>query len=74
MPSATDPGQYQMIGAILDPPYFRWTLPLNIYFQGGQQRHLWKTQFAAGIVLHRHRGGRAGNINAWYLNTHMVYL
>jgi hypothetical protein len=25
-------------------------------------------------VLHRHRGGRAGNINAWYLNTHMVYL
>ncbi len=26
------------------------------------------------IVLHRHRGGRAGNINAWYLNSHMVYL
>jgi hypothetical protein len=25
-------------------------------------------------VLHRHRGGRTGNINAWYLNTHMVYL
>jgi hypothetical protein len=26
------------------------------------------------VVLHRHRGGRTGNINAWYLNTHMVYL
>jgi hypothetical protein len=26
------------------------------------------------IVLHRHRGGRMENINAWYLNTHMVYL
>ncbi len=25
-------------------------------------------------VSHRHRGGRTGNINAWYLNTHMVYL
>jgi hypothetical protein len=29
---------------------------------------------ALGTVLHRHRGGRAGNINAWYLNSHMVYL
>jgi hypothetical protein len=25
-------------------------------------------------VLHRHRGGRISKINAWYLNTHMVYL
>ncbi len=29
---------------------------------------------SSGSVLHRHRGGRTGNINAWYLNTHMVYL
>ncbi len=25
-------------------------------------------------VSHRHRGGRIQKINAWYLNTHMVYL
>jgi hypothetical protein len=30
--------------------------------------------FAIHGVLHRHRGGRTGNINAWYLSTHMVYL
>ncbi len=27
-----------------------------------------------GIVSRCHRGGRMRNINAWYLNTHMVYL
>jgi hypothetical protein len=26
------------------------------------------------LVSHRHRGGRIQKINAWYLNTHMVYL
>ncbi len=26
------------------------------------------------IVPRCHRGGRMRNINAWYLNTHMVYL
>ncbi len=31
-------------------------------------------RYYIGSVLHRHRGGRTGNINAWYLNTHMVYL
>ncbi len=25
-------------------------------------------------VTRCHRGGRLRNINAWYLNTHMVYL
>ncbi len=25
-------------------------------------------------VPYRHRGGRIQKINAWYLNTHMVYL
>ncbi len=29
---------------------------------------------AVHTVLHRHRGGRIQKINAWYLNTHMVYL
>jgi hypothetical protein len=27
-----------------------------------------------GTVSLRHRGGRIQKINAWYLNTHMVYL
>ncbi len=27
-----------------------------------------------GSVSLRHRGGRIQKINAWYLNTHMVYL
>ncbi len=26
------------------------------------------------VVPYRHRGGRIQTINAWYLNTHMVYL
>jgi hypothetical protein len=26
------------------------------------------------VVTRCHRGGRMRNINAWYLNTHMVYL
>ncbi len=34
----------------------------------------YRSGFTALSVLHRHRGGRTGNVNAWYLNTHMVYL
>jgi hypothetical protein len=31
--------------------------------------------FDVNVIVSRcHRGGRMRNINAWYLNTHMVYL
>ncbi len=33
-----------------------------------------KARGCAIIVSRCHRGGRMRNINAWYLDTHMVYL
>ncbi len=43
----------------------------SIHFQKTASRKLALTERTVSL---RHRGGRIQKINAWYLNTHMVYL
>ncbi len=42
--------------------------------QNSKHAFILGTQVLMVAVSLRHRGGRIQKINAWYLNTHMVYL
>ncbi len=50
------------------------TDPDPTHYCGGKTYFLQTIFLELTSVTRCHRGGRMRNINAWYLNTHMVYL
>jgi hypothetical protein len=68
---------YMKWGAVVKTPAHNcllWSIRVPVTVRVAYEKLFTQMCYADMFVSLCHRGGRVENINAWYLNTHMVYL